>query len=284
MRYLFLLFIPCIVACCEERATNEISGSQYLSNTFVINERDELNIDQNEGTYPEYDFPSLAVLISDTLTVAITDKGFCLNHDLDSLTQLADLYSVQLVDVNNDIVIINWPPMFGAIQIERLAEGKYEFTGSANFPVNGDWDIEFVKHDMLRYILEIHADYYVVYRDKDIELSLPFSKERIDVLKKEIMVSQQCLSEDWEVAINCFPKIKRYEYHLFAAILAGESKYEADYLNLRNTVLMANAGEFSEYIQGNYYLLRFYGITDDNTYDYSMLRMLYGIGEGVVCY
>ncbi|NOQ71448.1 MAG: hypothetical protein GQ574_05580 [Crocinitomix sp.] len=284
MRNCFLLFIVCFLSSCEEKPGNDLGTMDFTVSSDGIAEDIPSNPTANEEPLSEYEFPFLDKLIDDTLKVELKDGMFCLNHDLDSMTELSSLYSLQLIDVNDSIIIIHFPPMLGAIQIERLEEGKYVFIASADFPVNGDWEIKFVKHDILKYVFEIHEDHYLVYRDKSVRLDLPFSKEKIEALKKEIMESKECLSEDWEIATDCFPKIEQYEYQLFAAIIAGESIYEDDYLDLRNTISMVNAGQFSEYLEGNYYLLRLYGITNDKAYDYSVLRMRYQMGKVPHCF
>ncbi|MFT5820204.1 MAG: hypothetical protein ACI8ZM_001443 [Crocinitomix sp.] len=282
MRYFYFLFIICFFSCTNENQINELIDINATLDVAIASEENTPNTLVSE--YSDYEFPCLNILINDTVRVPLNGSSLCLNHDLDSLTKMTDLYMFQLIDVNNDIVIINWPPFMGAMLIDRIGDNKYTFTGNANFPVNGDWEIPFVKHDILKYVFEIHADHYCVYRDKDIRLNLPYSKERINELEKAIMASEECLSKDWDVATSCFDQIKQYEYHLFAAVIAGESIYEEDYFNLRSTVSLVNAGQFFEYLEGNYYLLKFYGILADRDYDDGLLRSAFARGEGTICH
>ena len=189
-----------------------------------------------------------------------------------------------LLDLKNDIALFNWAPFLGRIQTTKLADNKYSFDGSGNFTVNGDWTLRFLKHDILRYVLEIYEDHYIFYRDQNIKLALLYDLNRIESLKAEIINSDSCISDDWDVATDCFDKIKMFEYQLFAAILDGHDNYKKDYFDLRSNVSILNAGEVSEYLEGNYYLLILYGIADDDDYDFIVLEYLYGNRIQKRCY
>ena len=281
MKFIFVLFTVCLFSCVDDGNGNKIE-SNSSSNQIIAPTMDSL---PNIGTFssPKYDYSPINILINDTLKVAINELGLCLNYDLDSLAKADECFALQIVDRNNATVFINFPPMLGAIETEKIYDGKYVFTGRANFPVNGNWDVKFVEHEILSYVLEIYSDYYLVYRNQDVKLSLAYNKDEIRFLRNEIMNSESCLAEDWDIAMNCFSQIKRYEYHLFAAILDGNNEFLSEYIALRETISIVNAGEFSEYLTGNYYLLRFYGITNDNDCDYAMLKIPYSIRKGRAC-
>ena len=232
----------------------------------------------------EYDYPCLSGAVDDTLIVEFKADGFCLNHNLDSLISARPSYDLKLVDLTHNLVLITWSPFLGMIKTEKVKENVYAFSGSAKFPVNGNWDAPFQDRDILRYVLEIEENRYLFYRDKKVRLSLKSNPNKLEKVREDVFNDSTCLSEDWDVANLCFDRIELYEYELFASALSGNKSDIGEYMNLRRDISIVNAGAFSEYLAGNQMLLSLYGLTDLSGFEKEALTHIYGIGDQQFCY
>ncbi len=97
--------------------------------------------------------------------------------------------------------------------------------------------------------------------------AIEFDEDRLSELSAHIKDSVTCLEEDWSLAHDCMNIIEEYEYLLFASLLSGSEKYKKEYLSLRERISIVNAGQFSEYYEGNIYLLALTGLIDFRDYD-----------------
>lgn len=255
MRFqLSFILILIIFLSCGEKNTNKNQSKPDIESTENLVSQRSLKYNLSILKTPD-----------DTLKVDLKSGQLCLNENIDSLSRVdIDRYDdFSIIDTENSVLLLCWHPFVGKMKVNKLSDKKYTFTGINYFPNKGDWNKPFLEQAVIEYILEIHDDSYTFYRNKNIVIQLEYDDADINKLKRYIDNHSICRSEDWEkVAIECFDKIKKYEYSLFASIFSSKKSYLDTYLNLRNDISICNAGEFSEYIAGNEILLYLLGITE----------------------
>jgi len=272
MRFqLLFILILTIFLSCEEKNTSE---NQSKSTT-----------DAPSKSFLKYNL-SIVKTPNDTLKVKLKSGQLCLNENIDSLSQLSigKYDDLHIVDVDNSVLLLCWNPLIGRLKISKLSDKKYKFTGMSYLPDRGDWSKDFNEHIVIEYILEIYENSYTFYRNKDINIQLEYDETDIRKFKKYIESHSICKSEDWEkVVVECFDKIQKYEYSLFASIFSSKKSYLDTYLNLRDDISICNAGQFSEHIGGNEILLYLLGITEP-TYEFGCLGTGYNYPSKRYCY
>ncbi len=170
-----------------------------------------------------------------------------------------------LKDTINNSVLIHWHLFQGIMLVKKLDDKKYEFTGMNIFYINGKY-INHEEHIVLRYILEINENYYKVYRDKAIQLNLPYQESKIESLKKKIYNDTICMSKDWKLEEKCSNDISEYQYLLFSALLENRTKYKEEYVALLETFISLDVGEYAEDYEGSIMTLMTLGIVDTSDY------------------
>jgi hypothetical protein len=213
-------------------------------------------------------------------TLSVISDNVCLSFDLDSLNSSDGYYDIQIIDVANSKVLLPWSALMGRLFINKIADGKYEFIGKTHLPTNGNWEQKFQKNDFIKYTLEIDKKGYRFFRNKEVAVHLKYSEKKIETLKVAIFSNKDCLSDDWDIANDCFDLIRQYEFQLFAALLDGNLKYKKDYLSLRDDISIVNAGQFSEYLAGNMFMLGFYDIIKISEYNFDRIYKDEEIEEG----
>ncbi len=184
-----------------------------------------------------------------------------LNKDLDALLD-QPLEMFILKDTLHNSILMYFHLFEGQMFINKIAPNKYEFSGKSSLPIDGNWDIPFEEHLILRYILEINQNDYLLYRDKSIQPKLPYDESRISVLEASIFSDTICMNKNIETAFSCYPEALEYEYHLFAALLDDKIQYETQYTTLRDSLDIIGVGQISEYYSGNIMTLVDLGILD----------------------
>jgi len=143
----------------------------------------------------------------------------------------------------------------GQFSVSKISSAEFNFIGTSYFPQDGNWGIPFQKHEIFSFTLSLQDTGWTI-------LNIDFPKllpspdyDRLDSIKTLIDAEPKCVMRDWEVANDCFPLLKHYEFLLFSAALNNDRNKLEDYIALRDNFSITNAGEFSEYYQGNVYLL-----------------------------
>lgn len=223
----------------------------------------------------------LDILPTDTL---IVDKQLCVNHDLDSLCKEKSIYDLTLIDVNSNTTLIRWTSFLGTLNVAKLNDHSFSFNGSAQSPVNGDWSKPFERKKILKYVLQINEDSYKIYRDQSVQFKPSYSVSKTENLEKRIFSDTSCTSQNWDIAHDCFSQIEKYEFHLFALLLNEVYEQKENYIYLRDNISMVNAGQFSEYYEGNISLLALYGIIKPEEYNFISLTHNSSRSKSVYCY
>lgn len=276
MRFqLFFILILIVFLSCREKNTNENQSKPNVNSTDSLTSQRSFKYNLSIVQTPD-----------DTLKVNLKSGQLCLNENIDSLSQLSigKYDDLHIVDVHNSILLLCWNPVIGRLKISKLSDKKYKFTGMSYLPDRGDWNKDFNEHIVIEYILEIYENSYTFYRNKDVAIQLEYDEADIDKLKRYIDNHSICRSEDWEkVAVECFDKIQKYEYSLFASIFSSKKSYLDTYLNLRDDISICNAGQFSQHIGGNEILLYLLGITE-RPYEFGCLGTRYNDLGKKYCY
>lgn len=248
----FLLFVLIIIT------LSCYSNNYRIKNSEIV----EPNLD-NDFTYEN---------LSDTIIGLKKNNEICFNIDLDQIHN-SNQEILNFTDLTNNITLVKWHPFAGLINITKLNTDHYEFNPIISLPKDGNWNIPFEVVDLFKYILKFNDNGYKFYLEiKDREkynLSVEFIKE----MKLKMLKDSNCISTNWDKAIICFDRVKKYENLIFISIIEGDTMFVNEYLHLQEDFSIASAGEFAEFLEGNkqvLYHLRKLKATD---IDYGVFRL-----------